>query len=288
MSHPSRSARRLAVLSVSAVCAFGAFGVPTVLAAPIAATAPGHAAFGSIPTGGKIKTVHSSVDPDAGGWTTTVTFDAAQSAQSASALRVGLVPLGRLTPDRTWTADTDPDRINQPQTNPDYLTTGYGGTPGAATSIAFNADRTVLTLTATDPALKGYEPDYVHVTTSERAGGTTYSEADVYLGPVAPKTTIPAKAKQLTSSRRGTIKVPLAALKTKADRRVQIKLNGQTLGLKVLPAKYSARSEAVIRLSKTGIRRLGAGNRTVVLQVETVLPNRSHAYARKTVKLRRR
>ncbi|WP_026909523.1 hypothetical protein [Patulibacter minatonensis] len=156
------------------------------------------------------------------------------------------------------------------------------------TSIAFNAEKTVLTLTATDPALKGYKPDYVHVTTAERGGGTEYSTADAYLGPVAPKTTIPSKARQLTASSAGTIKVPLSALEAKADRRIIIKLGGQQLGLRSLPAKYSSRREAVIRLSKTGLRRLGRGNRTVVLQVETRLKNRSSAYVRKTIKLRRR
>lgn len=288
MSLSSRSARRFAVLSASAVCSLGVTGGPSALAAPITATASGHATFGAIPTGGKIKSVRSSVDPDTGVWTTAVTFDAAQSAQSASALRVGLVPLGRLVPDRTWTTDTDPDRLGLPPLSADHLAPSYTGAPMPAGAIAFNAERTVLTLTAADPTLKGYRPDYVHVTTAERSGGTQYSEADVYLGPVAPKTTIPAKAKQLTASKGGTIKVPLAALSTKADRRVQIKLRGQKLGLKVLPARYSSRTEAIIRLSRTGIRRLGTGNRTVVLQVETVLPNRSHAYARKTVKLRRR
>lgn len=174
MPRTSRSARRLAAFSASAVVALSAAGGTPALAAPITASASGHATFPAVPTGGKIETVTSSVDPATGAWTTAVTFDAAQSAQSASALRIMLLGAGN-APRFGWTADTDPDRINLPQTNSDHLTTTYGGTPGAATSIVFNAERTVLTLTATDPALLGYTPDYVHVTTSERAGGTDYS-----------------------------------------------------------------------------------------------------------------
>lgn len=287
MSRPVPAPRRLAVLSVSAVCALGATGATLASAAPISATASGHATAGVVPTGARIRSVTSSVDPATGVWSTAVTFDAAQSAQSASALRVALLGLGQAR-GFGWTADTDPDRIGLPQTNPDYLDTAYGGTPGASTSIAFNAERTVLTLTATDPGLVGYAPDYVHVTTGERGGGTEYSAADAYLGPVAPRTTIPAKARQLTAAKGGTIRVPIAPLTTKAERRVQIKLGGEPLGLKVLPAKYSGRREAIIRLSKTGLRRLGRGNRKVVLQVETRLDNRSHAYARRTVRLRHR
>lgn len=286
MSLSSRS-RRLSTTAVVAACALGVVGAPGAQAAPITATAAGRTVFGAIPTGGKIRTVRTSVDPDTGVWTTTVTFDAAQSAQSASALRIGLHGLHG-GPGFGWTADTDPDRIALPQTDPDRLPTTYGGSPGAATSIAFNPERTVLTLTTTDPALKGYAPDYVHVTTAEREGGTEYSTADAYLGPVAPRTTIPSRARQLTASSGGTIKVPLSALSTRADRRIIIRLHGRVLGLKVLPATYSARREAVIRLSRTGLRRLGRGNRTVVLQVETRLDNRSNAYVRKTVRLRRR
>lgn len=286
MTRSSRPLRRLRVLSVFAVCAVGALGGATAIAAPITATATGHSQFQAAPTGGKIETVTSSVDPATGVWTTAVTFDAAQSAQSASALRISLIPLGKGI-GFSWTADTDPAHINGPQPNPDYLSTGYFGTPGAATAVAYNADRTVLTLTATDPALVGYTPDYVRLSTAERGGGTEYSTASVFLGPVAPKTTIPAKARQLTAAKGGTIRIPLNALKTRADRRVTLKLGGKQLALKSLPAKYSSRREAVVRLSTTGIRRLGTGNRTVVLQVETRLGNGSKAYARKTVKLRR-
>ncbi|MEV4419983.1 hypothetical protein AB0L40_08405 [Patulibacter sp. NPDC049589] len=275
------------VVSVSAVCALGAFGGATATAAPITASGSGHATVSKIPTGGKIKSARSSIDPATGVWTTTVTFDAAQSATVASALRVSLSPDGS---GRSfgWVADTDPDRINLPQTNPDYFSTAYTGTPGAPTSITFNAERTAVTLTATDPGFVGYKPDVVRISTGERDGGFEYSSATFFLGPVAPKTTIPAKAKHLTAAKGGTIRIPLNALKTKADRRITLKLHGRQLGLKSLPAKYSSRREAVIRLSKTGIERLGRGNRTVVLQVETRLDNGSHAYARKTVKLRRR
>lgn len=288
MSPTSRSPRRLAALTVTAACAVAALGAGSAVAAPISGSASGHAEYGAIPTGGKIAGVTSSVDPVTGVWTTAVTFDAPQTAQAASALRVGL-----LTPDRAkqqfgFTTDTDPDHLGGAPASADYLSPTYGGSAGAVTSMTYDPTRTVLTLTATDPGLVGYTPDYVRVTTADRGGGTEFSVASVYLGEVAPVNALPAKSRQLTASRGGVIHVPLNALRTKADRRVLIRLHGQVLGLKTLPEKYSGRREAIIRLSKTGLRRLGSGNRTVVLEVGTALDNTSKAYAYKTVKLRRR
>jgi hypothetical protein len=277
-------ARRVAFVAATLL----AVGVPSVSAAPITRSASGHAVFGAIPTGGKVESASTSVDPGTGAWRTTVTFDAAQSARSASALRVALTQQKPVDAGATWTTDTDPTHLGQASASADFLQPTYNGVAPPAGALAFNADHTVLTLTVTDPKLVGTTPDVVHVSTAERAGGTEYSTADLFLGPTAPKTTIPARTRQLTASGGGTIHVPINALPTKADRRVTIKLNGQLLGLKSLPAKYSARREAVIRLSKTGLRRLGTTNRRVVLQVETRLDNGSHAYARRTVRLRRR
>lgn len=268
-----------AVLAVSASSA---------TATPITRTASGHAVYGAIPTGGKIKTVTTTFDPDTGLWRTAVMFDAAQSAQSASALRVALVAQKSAGIGATWTTDTDPTHLGQAPASADYLLPTHNGTTPPAGALTFNAERTILTLTSTDPKLIGTKPDVVHLSTAERGGGTEYSTADLFLGPVAPKTTIPARTRQLTASTSGTIRIPLGALQRSADRRVMLKLHGRLLGLKSLPAKYSARREAVIRLSKTGLRRLGRSNRRVVLQVETRLDNGSKAYVHKTVRLRRR
>lgn len=283
----SRPRRRVAILTLCATVGLGALGAGPALAAPITGSAPGRATFPAVPTGGEIRSASTSVDPDTGAWSTTVRFDAAQSAQSAVALSVALVPQGTTLPRWSFGTDTDPDRAGLPPVSGDYLSPTYGGFPAPAGSIVFSPDRTSVTLTSTDPTRVGELPDYVAVGTGERGGGTGYSAARIFLGPTAPRTTIPARAARLTASAGGTIRVPLSALKTKAERRVTIELNGSLLGLKVLPAKYSARREAVIPLSKTGLRRLGSGNRKVVLQVRTGLDNGSLTFVRRTVRLRR-
>lgn len=282
MSRTTISARHVTLLTAAALAA----GASSASAAPITKTASGHAVFGAAPTGGKIRTVTTTVDPETGLWRTAVTFDAAQSAQSASALRVSLTQQRPADPDATWTTDTDPTRLGLAPASADYLLPTYNGVAPPAGALSFNAERTVLTLSATDPRLVGTEPDVVRLSTAERGGGTEYSTAELFLGPVAPRTTIPARARQLTASTGGTIRVPLAALTTRADRRITLELGGRLLGLKSLPAKYGGRREAVIRLSKTGLRRLGRSNRKVVLQVRTRLDNGSEASARRTVRLR--
>jgi hypothetical protein len=236
--------------------------------------------------GHAIRSVAATVDPDTGLWRTVVTFDAPQSDRTANLLVVSLTPRRSTSASASWTTDTDPATLGQRPLDPNLATPSYGGAPPAAGAMTFDAGRTVLTLTVTDPKLVGIDPDFVRASASDRTGGPTSSTVDVFFGSTAPKPSLAGTGRHLVTSRTGLVTVPIRPLASPAAQRVTVSLPGTFgIGLKFLPAKYWRRTSVTFRVRTTSVRRTA---RKAILSRTTWLPNGSKASVRRAVTIRRR
>ncbi len=251
-------------------------------AAEVSASASGTLGRPKVPLTQQIKTVKTTVDEASGTWTTTVRFRAAQSAATARDLVLNLAAEDGPANRGTWLLRTDP---NATQATYTPSTPPMPGTEPVA-AASFDPSRTLLTLRATDPQLVGIRPDVVRVDLNDR--GETLSGATAFLGPVAPRPTIPKAARRLTAQKDGVVRVPLTALPRPAERFVRIyTASGFRLAAGYLSAHDYRSTVVELRVPQRELRRLSKQLRTGRLTVRTQLPNTSEVVVKRTVRLRR-
>lgn len=284
MSIPLISRRQIP--AAAAVGLVAAFGASQAAASPIAASGPGRAlGIHAAPAAQQIKKLSTSVDPETGDWTSAIEFRAPQPAADATRFNVSLKPVdaGLIA---TWTGRTDPGDLGLVY-NPVSAPFPAGAAPTPAAS--FNAERTVLALKIGDPHVIGSSPDYVRAVLTSPDGNSQLSEARAFLGPVAPRVSVPRSAAHLVVSRSRVLKVPLAPLSTPAARRIYVYSgDGHRVGARTLSAKYSRRASVTIRVTTTSLRHISRRSRSARLEVQNSLENGSVATKTQTVKLRRR
>lgn len=231
----------------------------------------------------------TTVDPATGEWSTRVSFSVPQTAANAADLLVSLKPVGKRLPAWTWTTNTDLAKAAQPATvSQRWLPTAFNGTPLPAegASVAFEPGNTTLVLRAVSPSLVGVDPDVVGVSLNRPGTEQQVSVATAFLGPRAPKIAVQRAARTLTLRSDRTIDVPLAALSRPAARRVALYIGRTPVGVKTLPAKYSRRTVATVRLSAKDAARIARAGR-VKLAVRAWLDNGSTSTDGATVTVRR-
>lgn len=285
MSSPSRPSR-LRVLSAGVLVA-AALGATAATAAPITASGPGHVSGkpADLPAARTISRLATTFDPATGAWSSTVTFGAPQSAETAGGLILGLKFADERTTTAGWTARTDPAAPTAVY-HEEGLLPGQAGPP---TTVAFSPDRTSLTLATTDPALIGRTADHAVASIQDADGNVQLGTAQAILGPKAPRARIPANAARLVATRRGSVVIPLSPLPTAARRVVSIYVPRSTpLTVRSLPASAYRRRSVRVRIPASRLGGFGAEPRAATLVVRTEVPSGSVATVSRKVTLRRR
>lgn len=253
----------------------------TLLGAAVANAAPVTASgtivhYGEGYRGSQLARFATTVDPDAGEWVSRVTFSAPQTANNASDLIVSLTPEGQRLPGRNWTAYSDPAVVaGVAAPVPGALSIALDGValPVQGASIGFEPGNTTLVLRIASPSLIGIDPDTARVSLMRPGTEGAFGAATAFLGAVAPKSTIAPDARRLTLRGR-TLRVPLAALASPANRRVALRVGKQWVGVEWLPAKYYRRRVVTVRLDARNAARIARVGR-VKLSLRTWIDNGS-------------
>lgn len=267
--------------TASLLLAASLVGVGTASAAAVSATVPGVSSGAQVEAAQRIRTVTTTFDSVTGTWTAAVRFRAPQTEATAADLLLSLSAVGSAANRGGWLLRTDPDDLGSSYTpwKPPVL----GFEP--AVESGFDVTRTILTLRAVDPQLVGIEPDVVRAELG--AAGKALSRASAFLGPTAPRPTVPKAARRLTV-RHGVVRVPLASLSRPAERFVRIYTpSGVRLAVGHLGAKDYRRRAIELQVARRDLRRLSSRFRPAVLTVRAQLPNASQAVVKRTVRLRR-